>query len=132
MRRDIASSAESESKLKNDAQAAKSSNTGKDSSNKQTYDPLVIAQVVACVRYSQSSQKLSVLTRLYDQRVQRLDSDWIGAKIHPTRFKEHPFINYGVFSRRAQMYISPIRKQLEKLWLRVFAFKALKKIDKKL
>ena len=57
--------------------------------NQNPYDPLVIAQLVAFVKYNDSPHKLSVLRRHYDERLQVLGSDWIGASVHSTRFKEH-------------------------------------------
>ena len=62
------------------------------------------------MRYNHSPHELSVLTRLYDQRLQILGSDWIGVNVHPTRFKEHLIKKLGpdwcAFHEGREVYIS--------------------------
>ena len=79
--------------MKNNARSvtaaeSKASNEKKDG-KKQEYDPLVIAQLVAFVQFNHSTFKLADLRRLYDRRLEQLNSDWIGMYVHQSRFKEH-------------------------------------------
>ena len=77
--------------LKNDARAAKlkSSHAKRGSPVGCTYDPLVIAQLVAFVESNHSIFKLADLRKLYYRRLNQLGSDWIGVYVHQKRFKEH-------------------------------------------
>ena len=77
-------------KLKNDARAAKStSSVNPNTPAHQSYDPLVFAQLVAFVQFGQTVVKLSELRKLYEQRLQLLNSEWINTRVQPSRFKEH-------------------------------------------
>ena len=71
-------------KLNNDAHAAKSksSHAKRGSQVGCTYDPLVIAQLVAFVEFNHSTFKLADLRKLYDRRLNQLGSDWIGVYVH--------------------------------------------------
>ena len=99
-------------KLKNAARAAKSK-TSVDAQcpgESQTYDPLVFAESLAFVKFSQSPFKLSVLRNLYLEPVKVVGSDWIHSNIHPTRFKE-PIIkklgsDWSAFQQGREVYIS--------------------------
>ena len=98
--------------LKNAARAASSkpSNKPKRSSSQQSYDPLVIAELVAFVKFNHSPHKLSVLRRLYEDRIQTLGFEWTGLNVHPTRFKEHFLKTLGpdwsAFNEGKEVYIS--------------------------
>ena len=62
------------------------------------------------MQYSYSPKKLSVLRRLYDQRLQIPDSDWIGVNVHSSRFKEHLLHKLGpewcAFQEGKELYSS--------------------------
>ena len=74
------------------------------------YDPLVIAQRVACVQYNESTFKLADLRKLYDRRLEQLGSDWSGTYVHGVRFKEHLLKKLGpewsAFSEGCDVYIA--------------------------
>ena len=99
-------------KLNNDARAAKSksSHAKKGSPVGCTYDPLVIAQLVAFVEFNHSTFKLADLRKLYDRRLNQLGSDWIGVYEHQKRFKEHILEKLGPdwseYSEGRDVYVS--------------------------
>lgn len=76
--------------LKNNARAALARDEGEHSSTlSQTFDPLIVAQIVAAMQGSQAVFKLADLRKLYDQKLMQLESDWVGKLVHATRFKDH-------------------------------------------
>ena len=99
-------------KLKNDARAekSKSSHAKRGSPVGCTYDPLVIAQLVAFVEFNHSAFKLAELRKLYDRRLNQLVSDWIGVYVHQKRFKENISEKLGpdwsVYSEGRDVYVS--------------------------
>lgn len=97
-------------KLKNAARAATSRSTEASSSAVCTYDPLVMAQLVAFMQFKQTIFKLAYLRKLYDRRLEQLQSDWIGVYVHQKRFKEHLLMKLGPdwseYSEGRDIYIS--------------------------
>ena len=99
-------------KLKNDARAArlKSSHAERGSPFRYTYDPLVIAQLVAFLEFNHTVFKSADLRKLYDRRLNQLGSEWIGGYVHEKRFKEHILEKFGPdwseYSEGRDVYIS--------------------------
>ena len=100
--------------LKNAARAASATprNTTKSSSCQQPYDPLVIAELLAFVKFNHFPypHKLSALRKLYDDRIQTLGSEWTGLNVHPSRFKDHLLKKLGsdwsAYNEGKEVYIS--------------------------
>lgn len=95
--------------LKNDARAAQSKSS-KETYVAQQFDTLVIAQLVAFVEFNHCTFKLADLRKLYDRRLEQLESDWVGVYVHPKRFKEHILEKLGSdwseYSKGRDIYIS--------------------------
>lgn len=75
-------------KLFNEARAAESKVKNL-KAKMQPYDPLVIAEIVAYIQYTDNVMKLADLKKLYIRKLEELNSEWLSVTIHTTRFKEH-------------------------------------------
>ena len=54
-----------------------------------TYDPLVIAELIAYIQHQRCAVKLVDLRTLYLKRLVEKKSEWIDTPVNATRFKEH-------------------------------------------
>ena len=76
-------------KLYTEARCAERSSKSSGEQDVSSFDPLVIAELVAFIKYKDSETKLVDLKSLYEQRLIQVGSRWVGKTVHSTRFKEH-------------------------------------------
>ena len=76
-------------KLFNEARSASSVAEKKDKDEGLTYDPLVIAELVAYIKYNRCTVRLVDLKQLYHKRLVEKKLEWIEISLNSTRFKEH-------------------------------------------
>ena len=76
-------------KLANEARSAEISLKSKNEEESVSFDPLVIAELVAYIKHKDCEMKLVDLKALYEQRLNQVNSKWVGRNVHATRLKDH-------------------------------------------
>ena len=76
-------------KLQNEARSAERTSKSAKQEKRPSFDPLVIAELLAYIKHKDIEMKLVDLKTLYEQRLIQINSQWVGENVHATRFKDH-------------------------------------------
>ena len=84
-----------------------------------TYDPLVIAELVAYIQHQNCAVKLNDIRDLYIKRLIEIKSDWLESNVNATRFKDHLIGKLGnewqCFNQSKYVILSPKHNTAEVL-----------------